>query len=250
VAIGHDMAALFSGLGIKQNRIKVIAVWSSLWVPAPKTSGWKDDRGTRAYSVLYAGHLGPWHDYKTIESVIPNFASGGVLFRFAGVGSGIEHLKAEAAKTRAGNIAFEPRVVSTDIASLVALLSSADAHLITLHSSAIGTCVPSKLYAAMAVARPIIYVGPAESQASLDVQAAGAGFIVAPGDVGGLERAIRKLAADPQESRRLGLQGYQWFRKNRSLDVAIRVWDQLLCELAPSGKHQTAHDSSTLAVRS
>jgi glycosyltransferase involved in cell wall biosynthesis len=81
------------------------------------------------------------------------------------------------------------------------------------------------------------------------LKAAGAGFVVAPGDVSGLERAIRVLAADRDESRRLGLQGYQWFRTNRSREVAIRAWDRLLREeeVSPMNR-QTALDSPTPAL--
>jgi colanic acid biosynthesis glycosyl transferase WcaI len=241
VAIGQDMAALLASVGVQQFRIKFIGIWPNVPGLSQPQAPVTDE--ALPFSILYSGHLGPWHDYKTISAAIPSFSGDRVLFRFAGVGRGIDRLKQVAASGGMKNIVFEERVGSVGI---VTLLSSADAHLVTLHDSALGTCVPSKLYAAMAVAMPVIFVGPSASQASMDVRASGVGFVVAPGDVRGLEQAIRKLAADRREARRLGVQGHQWFRKHRSREVAIGAWAQLLSETAPS-PHQTA---PALAVQS
>ena len=97
-------------------------------------------------------------------------------------------------------IARQPR---KDIPSI---LAAADAVLVHLTDAPLfSTVIPSKIFEAMAVSRPIIHAVRGESAEI--VERAGAGIAVAPGSPDGIVAAARKLRADPALARRLGESG-------------------------------------------
>jgi len=81
---------------------------------------------------------------------------------------------------------------------LLAHLQSADVHLASLEPAWSGTMVPSKLQGIFAAARPVIFIGSAESSIGRWVLESGGGWVVAAGDIGGLLAALEQ-ARDPVE---------------------------------------------------
>ena len=84
------------------------------------------------------------------------------------------------------------------------LLASADVAIACLARPLLGA-VPSKIYEAMGAGRPLVLV--AEGEPAAIVRQAGAGLIVAPGDVAGLAAALKRLAESPEERREMGRRG-------------------------------------------
>lgn len=85
-----------------------------------------------------------------------------------------------------------------------ALLAAADVALATLGMRLPGA-VPSKIYEAMASARPLLLI--AEGEAARRVERAGCGLTVRPGDLDGVREAWTRLAGDPELRARLGAAG-------------------------------------------
>jgi glycosyltransferase involved in cell wall biosynthesis len=80
-------------------------------------------------------------------------------------------------------------------------LSAADLHAVTLGNEMVGIIHPCKIYGAMAVGRPILFIGPRPSHASDIIDRYGIGEQVMHGDVSGLVAAIRRFAALRDEQR-------------------------------------------------
>jgi hypothetical protein len=76
-------------------------------------------------------------------------------------------------------------------------LQSADLHLVSLEPSWTGTMLPSKLQGIFAAARPVVFIGDECSSIGRWVMQSGGGWVVAPGDVAGLQNAI-DAARNPQ----------------------------------------------------
>lgn len=115
------------------------------------------------------------------------------------VGDGPEKpaLEARAHAERLRNVRFvepQPREL------MPALLASADVALVPLVGGI--EAVPSKLYEAMASGVPTVLAATGEAAEILE--AASGGIAVAPQDADALADALRRLAADPAERRRLG----------------------------------------------
>jgi len=88
-------------------------------------------------------------------------------------------------------------------------LRGADVHLVSLDSAWKGCILPSKLQAAFAVGRPVIFVGPPDSTLARWVNESGGGWVVDEGDVETLVRAVLE-ATDVEERRKRGEAGKQF----------------------------------------
>ena len=101
----------------------------------------------------------------------------------------------------ANNIRFRDPVPHQQVR---ALLNAADICLVPLKIRLTGA-VPSKLYEAMAVGKPVVLV--ADGEAARIVEDYACGLVVKPGDIRGLSAAIRTLASNPETRRRMGANG-------------------------------------------
>jgi glycosyltransferase involved in cell wall biosynthesis len=84
------------------------------------------------------------------------------------------------------------------------LLNAAHICLVPLKLRLTGA-VPSKLYEAMAVGKPVVLI--ADGEAAKIVKEHDCGLVVKPGDIHGLSAAIRALASNVQERKRMGANG-------------------------------------------
>lgn len=84
------------------------------------------------------------------------------------------------------------------------LLDSANVLVVPLKVQLTGA-VPSKLYEAMAMGKPVVLI--AEGEAANVVRESACGIVVAPGDVKGLARAIQTLGENPQMCLTMGNNG-------------------------------------------
>ena len=89
-------------------------------------------------------------------------------------------------------------------AEMPGVLAAADVVLVALARHIPGA-VPSKLYEAMSSGRPVVLI--ADGEAAQIVRKHGAGLVVQPGDLAGLVRALRTLAADAGLRQRMGANG-------------------------------------------
>jgi glycosyltransferase involved in cell wall biosynthesis len=108
------------------------------------------------------------------------------------------------------------------------ILAAADGALISLGRSIPGA-VPSKIYEAMATARPILLV--AEGEPARRVVSAGAGLAVRPGDISGLLAAFLELAMDPRLRQCLGEAGRKAAETLYNRENVANRLDELLREV-------------------
>jgi glycosyltransferase involved in cell wall biosynthesis len=87
-------------------------------------------------------------------------------------------------------------------AQLAAHLRSADVLLASLEPAWVGCMLPSKLQGICATGRPVLFVGPRECSLARWIDEAGAGWVVAPGDVDGLQRCIDEARHPAERARR------------------------------------------------
>jgi glycosyltransferase involved in cell wall biosynthesis len=134
-------------------------------------------------------------------------------FRFLLVGDGPEKrlLMRRAEQQNIANVEFVNPVPADEIP---ALLTTADVLLVPLGFNLTGA-VPSKLYEAMAIGRPLVLV--ANGEAADIVRQHKVGITVTPGDLNGLTDALRRLRAEPALRQQFGDNG----RK-----VAVRHYDR------------------------
>lgn len=147
------------------------------------------------FRVLYSGNLGLAHPVHTIlkAAEILDPQSKDIEFVFVGEGERFDYIAKFRAQKALHNIRLLP---FQPVARLRETLESGDVHLVTMKEEAAGMVVPSKLYSALAVARPTIFIGPLDSEVSKVIMEHESGLIVAPGDHENLVKAILHFRHD------------------------------------------------------
>lgn len=119
-----------------------------------------------------------------------------IVLMFIGGGLGkhaVEAAVREHALTNVRVLPYQP------IEQLKFSLSAADVHLVALGDPMVGVIHPCKVYGAMAVARPILMLGPSPSHLSELIDQEAIGWRVSHGDVDGAERLIRQIASKRED---------------------------------------------------
>src|SRR5262249_22780285 len=144
--------------------------------------------------VSYVGTIGMAHDVGTIVDAAARLRAPAArrTIRFAIVGDGAELPALRARAAGLDHVRFTgllPRDRMPD------LLAASDVMLVTLkRADTFKTVLPSKMFEAMAAARPILLAVEGEAQAVLE--RSGGGLAVPPGDAEALAAAIERLASD------------------------------------------------------
>lgn len=142
------------------------------------------------FRVLYAGNIGRAHPIDTIlgAAEILHDENPEIEFVFVGEGSRFDDLAHERTQRGLDNIRLMPY---QPIGRLREVMESGDLHLVSVKEEAAGFLVPSKLYAALAVGRPCIFLGPAQSEAAKVISDFKAGIVMPQGDARQLADAIK-----------------------------------------------------------
>lgn len=119
-------------------------------------------------------------------------------FIFIGEGPEKRRLSQLAQELKLTRVQFQDALAKEKIADA---LNTADAIIVPLKTQLTGA-VPSKLYEAMAMGKPVILI--AASEAAQIVNEADCGLVIQPGDIEGLIVAIQDLISDPIKAKRLG----------------------------------------------
>jgi len=156
-------------------------------------------------AVTYTGTIGMAHGLGTVleaarmlETSLPH-----VRFFVIGDGAELDGLKARAAESKLSNVVFTGLLPRREIADV---LAASDVALVTLKpAETFKAVLPSKMFEAMAAAKPIVLAVDGEARRVLE--RAEGGFAVTPGDADALACAITDLAENPELRERLGAMG-------------------------------------------
>lgn len=148
------------------------------------------DGHEKKFRVLYSGNLGAAHPVDTIIGAAQRLSVShpDIEFVFVGGGSNVDRLAAERARLRLENIRFLPFQPASRLNNL---MRSGDIHLISMNQNVAGLLVPCKLYSALAVERPCVFIGPRESEIAEVLHDFKAGYVVPQGQAGKLSDVIR-----------------------------------------------------------
>ena len=170
--------------------------------------------------VLYLGNTGVGHGFGTVLDAAALLADE-ALFLFVGGGARWVELEREVAASQLDNVVLRGYVPKDDTASVMA---GADLALITLADRSLGVMSPSKLHANLAAGLPIVYVGPEGSNVDEAIRSHGVGASLRHGDVQGVVRAIRELAADDD----LRARARRTFEEHYSDAASLPAFDRVI----------------------
>lgn len=165
------------------------------------------------FRVLYAGNIGKAHAYEPMLDVAKALQEPHPEIEFVFVGEGPRF--DEIAKFRAENNLENIRLLPYQPNSrLREVMESGDVHVISMKDEAVGCLVPSKMYSALAVARPSIFMGPDESEVAITLRDFEAGISVPANDAQGLLNAVMLYRND----------GEAWFKAHQGALEASKVF--------------------------
>ncbi len=231
VTVGPGYRANLIAKGVPPEKIAVVPNGVDLrrFAPRPRADELAARLGVAGKFVCsYIGTVGMAHGLEVVLGAAERLR-GRSDIAFLIVGGGAQREALARAKEQRGlaNVLFagrQPREAVPD------LLSITDAALIHLRSTPLfRTVLPSKLFEAMAAARPIIL--GVEGDAADLLRRAQAGLAIPPEDPQALAQAVVRLREHPDEARRLGDNGLAYVREQfdrgtlaaRYLDLLARV---------------------------
>jgi len=180
------------------------------------------------FIALYAGAHGMSNDLNIIlESASLLADQKNIHIVLLGDGKEKPALMTQAKEMKLSNVTFLPSVPKTEMA---AALAGADACIAILKPlEEYKTTYPNKVFDYMAAGRPVALA--IDGVIREVVEAADCGIFATPGNAEEIAEAIRKLAADAEQSRAMGLKGRKYLEENFSRAVIGGKLIKLLEEL-------------------
>jgi putative colanic acid biosynthesis glycosyltransferase WcaI len=178
------------------------------------------------FIAMYSGNLGTVHEFTTILGMIRQTQShSDVCFCFVGDGPQKRCLIETVRREGWQHVLFLPYETKE---RLRFSLSAADIHLVSLRGEMAGLSVPSKLYGIMAAGRPVIFIGPKESESAMVIREAECGHVISPGDVDGGVSALMTYYRHRDEIGRQGQAARQYFERHYERATATQSFLQVL----------------------
>lgn len=194
------------------------------------------------FVIMYSGNHSIASPLTTIlEAALRMQDEQRLVFMFVGGGLGKQEVEEVIAAHKPSNIISLPY---QPLDRIKYSLSAADVHLVALGDSMVGIIHPCKVYGAMAVARPVLLVGPTPSHLSDIIDRFDIGWQVSHGDVDGAMKTIRTILNTPaDELAARGTRARQAITESLSKQVLCRRF----CDVieGKSGAEQAAHERKT-----
>ena len=183
---------------------RIVPVWTDPDVVTDSGDGlaFRREHGLEgAFVVLHSGNIGALGGQAVVLDVAERLKGDQtVCFVFVGGGYGATKLREEASRRGLGNVRFFERVPRVQLSDM---LAAGDVALSTLDARIRQTSTPSKTFTYMAAGLPVLAVLDAGNAAATAVNSAGCGWVVLPGSVDELLRAITGAKELSSETRRV-----------------------------------------------
>jgi colanic acid biosynthesis glycosyl transferase WcaI len=224
VALGISMKKRLEQKGVLPERINVIpdSVDTNFLRPLRNENTKLLDKvqADGKFIVMYSGNIGLSQDFISVLKATSLIASQFTLL-FAGNGSGKDDLLKESKNLGVKNITFLP-YQSRD--KLPESLNVADLHLIPLKKGIMGSIVPSKLYAILAIGKPYLAIASEESEPVLLAKQHGCGLWAEPGDVNDIKDKIEWAIKNREKLEEMGRIGRRIAVERYNLEKITREW--------------------------
>lgn len=190
--------------GIAGDKIGVVlnGVELDTFRPRPRDASLADELGLKGDQLVigYIGTLGMAHGLENVLNAAVLTKGRPIRFMLVGPGAERERLLAEATRRGLDNVLIVPPQPKE---LMPAFWSLCDVALVHLKGAPLfKTVIPSKIFEAMGMGKPILLAAP-EGEASELVNRAEAGLCISPGDAKGLAEAVKMFADKPAFRERL-----------------------------------------------
>ena len=235
VALGRYMKKEIEKKGVDTSNVHTIPMWNKKEEvhPIPKEQNKLiDDLGLQdKFVVMYSGNAGLGHRFGEVLEMMRRLKNvPDIFFLFVGEGPRKEQIRQYTNRHDIQNfryLSYFPRDM------IKYSLSIADVHLLTLRHEMAGIVAPSKIYGIMGVGRPVIMVGPMNSEPAHTIKKEKVGQVIEPAvqcDVVDmraareLEEVIVDLYEDENRRNVLGKRGRKVFMTKYEREKVCSDW--------------------------
>ena len=227
VALGECMRRRLASHGIDPARIIV-------------AENWADNQALRAIPmpppgplrILYSGNLGLAHETETMLGALEILGKDErFLFRFDGGGAARPDFERRCRESGVRNVSFESYCSPEKLGESI---GSADISLVTLRPECAGAVVPSKVYSALAVGRPVLFIGPPDCTSAEMIRAHQCGWAVVPGKAEVLTDLLRHLATDRKQVEEAGFRAGRLIEARYTREHGAQRLADILEQLTPA----------------
>ncbi|OIR07349.1 D-inositol-3-phosphate glycosyltransferase [mine drainage metagenome] len=235
VVLGSDMAALVRHRRLPADRIRILPNWAPRGLAEAKPGESAAFRASWGFGdelvVMYSGNIGRVHDLEPVLRLAERLRDADrIRFVFVGGGASRAPLEQEARRLRLENVRFLP---AQPRAALASSLSAADIQLVTLKPGCESAVFPSKLYGVAAVGRPVLFIGPGNSEIAQLVAARRMGLVFERTELDSLADALRQLASDRVARAELARNAGRFHNESQGLERALNFWETVDVAAAP-----------------
>jgi glycosyltransferase involved in cell wall biosynthesis len=209
---------------------ETIVPWALVEYEQPPATDAEERRrlfGDASLGLLYSGNFGRAHTWRGIPEMAQALENCGGRVVFAIRGNVASHLRSVMQAARAP-IAFS-EFTSTE--RLGQKLSAADIHIVTLRDEWTGTVVPSKFFGALAIGRPVLFVGSPDSAIAQWIRRFDVGWILTPENIQQLAIDLPLWAGTPGAKARVFEHCHSVYQRHFSRAMSLDRWDLVLREL-------------------
>jgi colanic acid biosynthesis glycosyl transferase WcaI len=232
IALDRFMAARLAARKIPRLKICVLPPWPHETQTDDEATPTENPFRARhnlngKFVIMYSGNHSPSNPLTTIlNAIIRLKAEPDIRFLFVGGGSAKQQVEEYIRNHELANaisLPYQP------LADLKHSLSAADVHIVSLGEEMVGIIHPCKIYGAMAVARPILFLGPRPSHISDILDQHDIGVQIRHGDINGAIDAIRKMHdMSSGKSQLMGLTAQKVLRESLSQEIICnRLCDEV-----------------------
>jgi colanic acid biosynthesis glycosyl transferase WcaI len=216
--------------GVRPSDIQRLRNWTRRVEPDETSAetrarfGW----GENEFICLHGGNMG---QKQGLDNLLDTAALlRDVELRIALVGDGNDRARLEKEASRRGltNVDF---IDLQGPGKWEAVLQAAEVLLVNQRASVTDMSLPSKLTSYFAAGRPVIAAASAESETAQEIEAAGAGLVVPPGDPAAFRDAILTLREDRARAAHLAARARTYAETTLSREGALAEYDAFVSRL-------------------
>ena len=224
VVLDRHMMNHVAKFGVPLDRIHALPVW-------PVSEGFYDgdrlknpfrvehDYGNKVV-IMYSGNHAWVHPLDTLLEASHLLRNDDrFLFSFIGGGIRVQDVSDHRLANGGANIVqheFQPR------ASFHISIAASDIQVVIMGDSQVGYTHPNKIYGALLLAKPVLYIGPAVSHVTDILQNLSGNITVRHGDVAGLVEALQHFASlDEDEITKIGEKNREYAVVNYNKELLI-----------------------------
>jgi glycosyltransferase involved in cell wall biosynthesis len=230
IVLGRRMHERLLGIGIAEDKIRIIENWAEPVVGAPLMSRHSALRTALnlqdKFIVGYSGNLGRAHDFQTLLDAADMLrADTKILFLMIGGGAAMTRLAGAVDRRGLKNFRFLPYQPRESLADA---LAAADVHWLSLIPELEGLIVPSKFYGILAAGRPAIFIGDPEGEIAREIDACGCGATVRIADARELMQLLKDWKGNSGHRDDMGRRGYERYQERYCAARAFAAWAEIL----------------------